>query len=424
MVIILGYIFLYKQKTKNAEKKISIAKSLNLHEPISLHPVIDYDVCIGSGACVAACPEYDIIGLVHNKGTLINGSRCVGHGACFHSCPVEAISLVMGTESRGIELPHVDKNYETNVKGMFIAGELGGMGLIKNAVEQAKMAVENMASQIDNKINAEYDAFIVGGGPAGIAASLKAKQLNLKFKTTDQDSVGGSVLSFPRSKVVMTSPMDIPLYGKVKLKETNKTELLSLWHSILENNNISINENEKVISVKKSNGIFQVITTQDKYTAKKVLLAIGRRGSPRKLGVEGEKSEKVAYRLIEPEHITNKHVLIVGGGDSAIESAMLLLNGTNTVTISYRSGSFNRIKQANFEKINAELKKGTINIIYNSTVKEIGDDKVMLSIENESDVTIPNDLVYIFIGGELPNRFLEENGIAITKRFGDVVLKH
>ena len=423
--VLLAYFKKYKSETNTTKLKIDKAKEYGFHEPVSLHPVINEDICIGSGACIAACPENDILGLVSGRGKLINASHCVGHGACFHACPVEAISLVMGTEKRGVELPHVSQNYETNIKGLYIAGELGGMGLIKNAVEQGTKAMENIIKSLSKSSNANYDVIIVGAGPAGIAASLTAAKQNKKFLTLEQDSLGGTVFTFPRAKIVMTSPMDLPLHGKVKLTETSKSELLGLWNEVLTKNNISINQNEKVLEIVKYKEYFEIITNQEKYTTLSVLLSIGRRGSPRKLGVPGEDKEKVAYRLLEPELVKNQKVMVIGGGDSAIESALLLTeDGTNQVTLSYRSTSFNRIKPGNLRKIEDAKKKNKINVIYESNVVEIEDDQVKIKLKNDSIIPIKNDLIYIFAGGELPNKFLEKIGIKITKKFGEVVLKH
>lgn len=428
-ILILSILFAYLKKGKIEsninELKIDKAKEFGFHEPVSLHPVINQDICIGSGACVAACPEKDILGIVNGSGRLINASHCVGHGACFHACPVQAITLVMGTEKRGVELPHVSENYETNIKGIFIAGELGGMGLIKNAVEQGKKAMENIVKSIPANHNNKYDVVIIGAGPAGIAASLTAAKHNIKFITLEQDSLGGTVFSFPRQKIVMTSPVDLPLYGNVKLHETSKSELLNLWEEVLTKNNITVNENEKVVEIINYGDSFQIKTSQEKYTASKILLSIGRRGSPRKLGIEGESKEKVSYRLLEPELIHNKKILIVGGGDSAIESALLLAeDGTNQVTLSYRSKQFNRLKPDNLRKINKLGSEDKINIIYESNLIEIEDTQVKIKLNNGSVVPIQNDLVYIFAGGELPNKFLEKIGIKITKKYGEAVLKH
>jgi len=428
VIMISGGIFFYylrkkKKASKVTSRKIAKAKEMGFHEPVSLHPVVNLDICLGSGACIKACPEKDILGIVSGQAHTINASRCVGHGACFHACPVQAISLCIGTEKRGVELPHVSQEFETNIKGLYIAGELGGMGLIKNAVEQGKQALQNITKNLNKNAQAEYDVVIVGAGPAGISATLEASKQNLKSVTLEQDSLGGTVYSFPRAKVVMTSPMDLPLHGKIKLGETSKSELLGLWMEILGKYNISINEQEKVESIEKQDDTFIVMTNKGHYTTRAILLSIGRRGTPRKLGVPGEENEKVYYRLLEPELIHEQNILVVGGGDSAIESALLLVEENNKVTLSYRSNSFSRIKPRNLEKINQAKDSGEINVIFNSTVVEIKDDEVLLSIENSEEITIPNDLVYVFAGGELPTKFLEKIGITITKKFGDAVLK-
>ena len=423
--IIYFYLRRSHAKSKKVKQKRTQAEELGFHEPVSLHPVINPDLCIGSGACVTACPEHDILGVANGKGITINASRCVGHGACFHACPVQAITLCIGTEKRGVELPHISQEFETTIPGLFIAGELGGMGLIKNAVEQGKQAVEYLSSKLCGATKAEFDLLIVGAGPAGISASLEATKRKLKFLTLEQSSLGGTVFTFPRAKVVMTSPMDLPLHGKIKLTETSKTELLELWNEVLKKNNIKINELEKVETIEKQDNLFIIKTNKDHYTAKSVLLAIGRRGSPRKLDVPGEEKEKVAYRLLEPEYIQNKNVLVVGGGDSAIETALLLANENNKVTLSYRSDSFSRLKPKNLENINNAISKKKISVLFNTNVVEILDKAVILKAnESEEIISLENDLVYIFAGGILPTKFLESIGIKITKKFGEAILQH
>jgi thioredoxin reductase (NADPH) len=426
-IAILFYFYLKKHKNHSQSTKIKIAKAkeLGFHEPVSLHPVVNPDNCIGSGACITACPEHDILGIVNGKATIINASRCVGHGACFHACPVQAITLCIGTEKRGVELPHISDEFETTIPGIYIAGELGGMGLIKNAVEQGKMAVSYLEPKLKSRGNANYDVVIVGAGPAGISASLEATKRKLKFVTLEQDSLGGTVFNFPRAKVVMTSPMDLPLYGKVKLTETSKSELLEIWKNVLSINHVAINEQEKVDKIISQAGTLTVQTTKNNYTTKSVLLAIGRRGSPRKLGVPGEEKEKVAYRLLEPEMIHNQKILVVGGGDSAIESALLLADENNKVTLSYRSDSFSRLKPKNEEKINNAIRSGKVKVILKSEVTEILDTSVILKVQNSDEpLVIDNNLVYIFAGGILPTKFLEDIGIKITKKFGEAILKH
>lgn len=419
------YIRKHRKNTQTTKRKIAKAKEFGFNEPVSLYPVINYDICIGSAACVAACPEKDILGVVDGKAVTINASRCVGHGACFHACPVQAISLCIGTEKRGVELPHISQEFETSIPGIYIAGELGGMGLIKNAVEQGKQAMSYLASKLKSKGNAKYDVVIVGAGPAGISASLEATKRKLKFVTLEQDTLGGTVANFPRAKIVMTSPMELPLFGKIKLSETSKSELLRLWNEVLTKNNITINEQEKVDRIEKHQDFFIVQTNKNHYTTKAVLLSIGRRGSPRKLDVPGEEKEKVAYRLLEPELIHNQKILVVGGGDSAIESALLLADERNEVTLSYRSDSFSRCKPKNLERIDNYSRSGKVKILLNSEVSEVLDNSVILKLkDSDQPFVIENDLVYIFAGGILPTKFLEDIGIRITRKFGEAILKH
>ena len=427
LIVIYMYVRKGINESRATQKKIDIAKEEGRFEPLSLHPYIDLSTCIGSGACVKACPEQDILGIVNGKAAVINATRCIGHGACFHACPVEAISLRIGTEKRGVDLPHVNLNYETNIKGIYIAGELGGMGLIRNSVEQGKQAVENIAK---NRVDTEddiLDLLIVGAGPAGIAGSLTAKKHGLRFVTLEQDSLGGTVFTFPRAKVVMTNPMDLPLYGKVKLFDTSKEQLLNLWQNVLGKNQIDVLEHtraEQIILYKP--GVFKVrASTGAEFYARNIMIAIGRRGFPRKLNIPGEESAKVAYRLLEPERIHDKKIIVVGGGDSAIESAMLLMEN-NEVLLSYRNEQFVRIKPKNKTKIDQVMQEGKLKVLFNSELIQINEKDAILKItrENEEIMKVDNDLVYIFIGGELPTTFLQNAGIEVTKRFGQIVKKH
>ena len=426
ILIVYYYMRSKRRASKKVEAKIAHAKVEGLYEPVSLHPFIDLNTCIGSAACVAACPEKDILGIVNGKAEVVNTSNCIGHGACFHACPVEAISLRIGTESRGVELPHVSQSFETNIKGIYIAGELGGMGLIKNSVEQGEQAVQNIAKSVKPGAAGDYDLLIIGAGPAGISASLTAKKHGLKAVTFEQDTLGGTVYTFPRAKIVMTAPMDLPLYGKVKLFDTSKDELLHIWQDAISKNQLDIRESTKVESVTPvDNGLFKLKTnTGDEYISQSVLIAIGRRGTPRKLGIPGEDRPNVAYRLIESDHIKDKKIVVVGGGDSAIESAMLLMDN-NEVILSYRKDKFSRIKPKNRDKINAAIENKDLKVAYNSNLKRIDDGLIELHYSDTGDsIELDNDLVYIFAGGELPTKFLQNAGVEITKRFGYVVKKH
>lgn len=425
-IIIFIYLRIKKKTSLEIIKKVDIAKEEGLFEPVSLHPYIDLNTCIGSAACVVECPEKDILGIVDGKATVINTSNCVGHGACFHACPVEAISLRIGTETRGVDLPHINQNFETNIKGIFIAGELGGMGLIKNSVEQGQQAIESILKSKKPSKEGVVDVIIIGAGPAGISATLASKKHGLTSKTFEQDSLGGTVYTFPRAKIVMTSPMNLPLHGKVKLYDTSKDELLKLWNKVISENDIIINENTKVENINpQQDGTFKVITSDgDEFLGNQVLISIGRRGSPRKLNIPGELSTKVAYRLLEPERISGKNIIVVGGGDSAMEAAMLLKED-NSVTLLCRNDSFTRSKPKNRELIKNCIEDNSLKVVFNSNLLSINDESCIFKIKDQEDsLQVENDLVYIFAGGELPTKFLEKPGVKITKRFGYIMKKH
>jgi thioredoxin reductase/NAD-dependent dihydropyrimidine dehydrogenase PreA subunit len=414
------YIRRERQKSNRAAGILKKSIERGLDQPVSLHPYIDPSKCMGSGACVEACPEKDVLGLIDGKGVLVNASRCVGHGMCEAACPVSAITLVFGTELRGVDIPHVNGTFETNVPGVYIAGELGGMGLIRNAVSQGKQAAQNIAKSIAAEARTEFlDLLIVGAGPAGIAAALQAKKDGLRFLVVDQEDLGGTILTYPRKKLVMTQPMELPLYGTVKEREIAKETLIDIFSEVFQKTGLIVRANEKVNEVTRLDDHFRVVTSVAEYEARCVLLAIGRRGSPRKLGAPGEKSEKVAYRLLEPEKFHQICALVVGGGDSAVEAAVALAEQPgNTVHLSYRGEGLFRIKDGNRERIDRAVKKGSVNLLFNSTVTRIEKSTVHLE-QNGHEVTLPNDQIFVFIGGELPTEFLKKIGIEFSRKFGE-----
>jgi thioredoxin reductase (NADPH) len=396
------------------------AVSAGMTEPASLHPLIDGSKCLGCGACVKACPEtphHEVLGLIDGKAVLVGPTECIGHGACKVVCPFDAITLVFGTERRGLDIPLLKPNFESNVPGIYVAGELGGMGLIKNALTQGQQALEAIAKARVKRPGA-LDVLIVGAGPAGLAASLAAKKLGLNYQTVEQDSLGGAVFQYPRGKLVMTAPVELPIVGKVQFRNTSKETLLKFWTDACKNNGLNIRYQERVEAIENKGGAFHIRAGTEQYVASAVLLAIGRRGTPRKLGVPGEELSKVVYRLIDPEQYRGRKVVVVGGGDSALEAAASVAElGDTSVILSYRGEAFQRAKQRNRQRVEEASGKGQLKVLLNSQVREIGPDEISLKHAGQ-ELKVSNDAVIVSAGGILPNDFLRSIGIEVETKFG------
>jgi thioredoxin reductase/Pyruvate/2-oxoacid:ferredoxin oxidoreductase delta subunit len=411
-----------RRQTRRALAVLEEARLAGMAEPASLHPVIDPAHCLGCAACVKACPEKSILGIVDGKARLIEPTHCVGHGACATACPTNAISLVFGTETRGVDIPFVSPKFETNVPGLFIAGELGGMGLIRNAIEQGRQAIGHIAAKVRGTTAAAdlLDVLIVGAGPAGISSALGAMEKKLRFKIVEQDTLGGTVAHFPRGKLVMTAPAELPLVGKVKFGEISKEKLLAFWQKVVADTGLQVSFEERVESVVREGDVFRIATTKSQYRSKTVLLAIGRRGTPRALGVPGEDLPKVVYRLIDPEQYRGKHVLVVGGGDSALEAAASVADEAGTtVTLSYRGQAFGRARAKNRDRAEAAISDGRLKTLLGSEVQRIEPGRVIVQT-SDGDVEIRNDAVVICAGGVLPTQFLKDAGIEVETKYGTV----
>ena len=420
-LIWVAYIRRRRRQHHSSIETLLDSAEAGLMSPASLHPVIDAKKCIGCESCVAACPEmpmHQVLGMVHRKATLISPTDCIGHGACKTVCPVDAISLVFGTAERGVDIPEVKPNFETNVPGIFIAGELGGMGLIRNAIEQGRQAMDAVARGLGKRSGNGLDVLIVGAGPSGIAASLAAKKHGLNYLTIEQGALGGTVANFPRRKLVMTAPADLPLVGKVRFRETTKEKLIEFWTSVDEKFGLAIHYGERLESVVRDGPLFRIRTTRAEYAARATLLCLGRRGTPRRLGVPGEDLSKVTYHLIDAEQYANQRVLVVGGGDSALESAVTISEqpGT-TVTLSYRSSAFARAKRRNRDRLADAEATGRLKVLLESNVVEIQDEKVIIEHKGRH-LSLANDAVIINVGGVLPTALLKGIGISVTTKYG------
>ncbi len=412
------YVSVRKVSESRNIARYNEAREAGLSEPASLHPAIDPALCFGCGACVRVCPEGQVLGLISGKAVLVEPTSCIGHGACKTACPNDAITLVFGTETRGVDLPVVRPDFQTNVEGLYIAGELGGMGLIRNAIEQGRQAVEAIARSGRAAHSEIYDLVIVGGGPAGFAASLAALERGLRFVTLEQEAFGGTVAHFPRGKLVMTQPAVLPVVGPMPFREIDKERLLAFWADAARRTGLDIIHGARVDGVKRNSRGFEVVSTQGVYRARSVLLAIGRRGTPRRLDVPGEELSKVVYRLVDAAQYRNQNVLVVGGGDSALEAAASVAEEPDTrVTLSYRGEAFGRARPKNRKRVETLVAKKRIELFLGSKIMAIEPDVVRIST-NGRTLTIENDTVIICAGGVLPTQFLRSIGVDIETKYG------
>jgi thioredoxin reductase (NADPH) len=419
LLLVIPYYLKFRRQQKQGAAQKAESVRLGADRPIAQYPQIDQLRCIGCGSCVAACPEGGVLGVVNGKATIINGLKCVGHGLCAEACPVEGIHVGLGDIRQRDDIPAMNEYNETNIAGIYIAGELGGLALIRNAISQGRQVVETIQARAMDKTagagKSETDLIIIGAGPAGLSAALTAIKYNISYLLIDQQNIGGTILQYPRKKLIMTRPVEIPLYGWLNHAEYSKEELLNVWQEVQNKFQIQVKVGEKLEQVVKENGHFQVQTTKGIYQGKHIVLALGRRGTPRKLNVPGEDQPKVMYKLLDAGTYQNEHLLVVGGGDSAVEAAVgLTRQEGNTVTISYRKDKFFRIKRRNEDHLNEMMQNGKIHVLLNSNILAINKDSVRLEVKGKEQ-EIPNNYVFIFAGGEPPFELLKKIGI----RFGN-----
>lgn len=412
-------IHVYLRRRRRTEKAhaatLAEASAAGLLEPPSLHPIIDAARCVASGTCVAACPE-EALGIVDGKALLANPSVCIGHGACLAACPVGAITLVFGTERRGIDIPYVKPDFETNVPGLYIAGELGGMGLIRKAAEQGSQAVASVARRRSGR--AALDLVVVGAGPAGIAAGLAAIEHKLRYLVIEQEpDLGGTVYHYPRNKVAMTAPVKLPVVGRMRFTEVTKERLLAFWQDVVARAGLAIRFGECMQGLTRVDGHFVVRTSHGSHACDAVVLAIGRRGTPRKLGVPGEESAKVVYRLVDAAQYARRNVLVVGGGDSAVEAALACAEAGAAVHLAYRGDAFNRLKAANRARLDQAVAVRSVKLALRSAVISIRDAEVEVEDERGRR-TLANDAVIVCAGGVLPTELLRGAGITFETKHG------
>lgn len=421
LIILVPYAAMVRRSSKKQELKRNQAIALGADKPVAQHPRIDQSLCIGCSSCVIACPE-GALGLIDGMAELVLPAKCVGHGICAEACPVSGIKIVLDPTKSTAEIPILDETYESNIPNIYLIGELGGMALLRNAIFQGKHVIDSIAEKIkyqSRKSESQlYDVAIIGAGAAGLSAGLRAIEHELKYVLIEKEETpGGAILSYPRQKLVMTVPVEIPKYGWMRKKELSKEELLELWNLIIKKTGLVIHCNKKLENIVRENGHLLLQTqTGDEYRANNVVLALGRRGTPRKLNIPGENSSKVTYQLLEAGKYENSSVMVIGAGDAGVEAAIGLSKQKGmTVTLINIGDSFSRIKPKNQDRINEAEEKGVIKIFYNSKATEIKDKSVILATP-QGGKEIINDFVFVFAGGEMPTPFLKKIGIEFMQK--------
>jgi thioredoxin reductase/Pyruvate/2-oxoacid:ferredoxin oxidoreductase delta subunit len=425
IVMAIGQVVKRRRRQVRDAMVLQEKQEKNLHIPRSLHPVIDTDICIGSLSCLKACPEGDILGIQRGTATLVHADHCIGHGRCAAECPVQAIRLVMGTHERGVDLPEIDEYFESSRPGVHVVGELGGMGLLRNAVRQGLQA----AKRLDHVLPKEkprgrggrVDVVVVGAGAAGLATACGLQEAGRSYRLLEQGTWGGTMFHYPRRKIVMTEPATIPGFGKIGKSTITKEELLETWGKAIEKLQVKVEESVQVNGIDGEDGTFAVQTSKGTIEARKVVLACGRRGTPRKMGVPGEELEKVTYGFTDAEQYGGRRVLVVGGGDSALEAAIQIAElGTAEVALSYRGAELGRARQANRDKLTALSEAGQLTLLLPSQIKNVTETEVRLEWDGR-EMRLPNDDIIVHIGGDPPDAFLKKAGVEMRRYKGEQV---
>jgi dihydropyrimidine dehydrogenase (NAD+) subunit PreT len=395
-----------------------------------MHPVIDLSRCLGCGTCVEACPEDQVLELVHGQAAVIHGARCEGVAACARECPVGAITVTIADLAQRKDVPVLDDRLEAHgAPNLFLAGEVTAQSRVKAAIEHGI----NVGTQVGERVRANptttgaLDLVIVGAGPAGLACALEAKRQGLNFVVLEQEAgVGGTIARYPKRKLVLTQPVDLPLHGRLGKDEYSKEELMALWEGIVLEQDLPIRTGERLERVERDpQGDFVVWTSAGSYTTRHLCLALGRRGTPRQLGVPGEELHKVAYALTDAHSYRGRRILVVGGGDGAVEAALgLATQAGNRVTLSYRRAEFHRLHGRNQRRLEQALARGELTAQMQSEVRFIGPTEVLLETHAEGQTQLPNDDVFIMIGGDPPLPLLEASGVSFDPSLRPEVRPH
>jgi thioredoxin reductase/NAD-dependent dihydropyrimidine dehydrogenase PreA subunit len=397
--VLVPYARQFRRRLRHDRERKAEAAALGIDKPSAQFPFIDPAHCIGCGACVRACPEGDVLGIVGGTAVVVNGLRCVGHARCEEACPVGAITVGLGDLRSREDVPLLDEHFETTVPGVFVVGELGGLSLVKNAIAQGRTVMRTIAAR------GAPGVIVIGAGPAGLASAIEAASLGLQCTVLEkEETLGGSLLHYPRRKMVLLQPVEVAPAVVLSREEYSKETLLEMFEKLVAEHKLDVRFGVAVDSITRDG---DALVVNGAHRASSVVLALGRRGSPRKLGIPGEELPKVMYRLMDAEGYRGQRILVVGGGDSAVEAAVgLSLQPGNAVTLSYRREKLVRIKKKNEDA----FAKARITTLFHSQPVEITPTHVRMQTA-EGVVELENDYVFVFAGGVPPFELLKKAGV-------------
>lgn len=426
LAIVLPFILKEIRKKREAKKLINriipvssltekdIESIRSLHpEGKKMYPAVNRAVCVGCGSCAMNCQEKGVLYVINGKSTLVNPLACRCRGDCERNCLTGALKLVEYGKRLKVRVPKIDENFESNIKGIYIVGALMGAGLIKEAINQGRAAVNHIMRDVyppDLPMVA-----VIGAGPAGLSALLSCRKFGLPVICFEKDAAANTIRNFPKKKILMAEPVDMPIFGPLWVGDSTREELLEVWERLLKKTGAPITTEARLEMIEKDDRGFVVTVSGKRYHCDKVILAIGNRGTPRKLDVPGESGANVFYNLLEADEFTGSKVTIVGAGDSAIEAALSLHRYGCRVIMVVRGDGFPRAKTKNIERILHAATAKEITVFYNSRLTEISESSVTL-FDSTDTHHIANDYVFVMVGGELPFQLLEKIGIEIEDK--------
>ncbi len=394
-------------------------------------PVIDTSTCLGCYACVDVCP-YGVLEVERYVAVVARPDACCGLVLCEQRCPNG--SLRMADADHVIERPRVGASLESpDTPGLFLCGDVTGVPLIKNAILQGAKAADAAHASLGSRPRdpSAVDACVIGAGPAGISAALRLKELGASLAVLEQGGVAQSIQSFPRGKLVFDQPLELPMAGKLWLKESSKEELLLHWMRIVRREALPIEEDMRMTEVeRRADGLFVVRALGPNeqgrtVLARTVLLAIGQRGTPRRLPVvvPAEAESRVYYHLADARSLAGQRVVVVGLGDSAMETAAALAAQPRTsVTILHRGATYSRGQPRNIAEVERLRKAGRLRLRFGSQIEEVGPGWVTAR-DGEGTHRVPFDALFVLIGHIPPWDTLRRAGVRSTAEPPQVLVR-